>query len=132
MPLSRAEPRVTTIEGQRVLVVERQPPIPRTLDRLIAELRLTFRAPIRVTGWRTECGREEHRLMLWLEGRHHGHDGRWRSLRVLICTDCESVCVRDVSVDGLPNLPTGRLAPRRKDHVIGWYSGARRNQRQYR
>lgn len=131
MPARTVEPRVAVIDGQRVLVVERQPPVPRTLDRLIAEMRITFRAPIRITGWRTECGREEHRLIVWLEGKHRGLDGAMRSLRLLMCQDCESVCIRDVTHDRLDLVHPSRLPPRRRDHVIGWYSGARRRQRVY-
>lgn len=132
MKATPLEPRITTIDGQKVIVLEARPPVPATLDRLIAEMEITFRAPVRATGWRTECGREEHRLANWIAGFHLGHDGQRRDLRLQMCLDCESVFVWDVSFDSLPGLPRSRLAARRKRHLICWYSGARRNQRQYR
>lgn len=127
-----AAPRVATIEGQRVLVVERRPPLPMRLDRLIAEMTLTFRAPITIRGWRPACGEQDHRFFVILEGRHTGHDGERRDLRLLQCADCEGIQVRDISHDRLPGLCTGSLAVRRRDHVLGWYSGARRGSREYR
>lgn len=133
VPRALAEPPpVVTIDGQRAFAIDSRPPLPPTLDRLLAEMRVTFRAPVRISGWRTECGREEHRLMDWAGGRHRGHDGATRDLRLQMCLDCESVFVWDVSVDVLPGLPLSRIAARRKNHLICWYSGARRNQREYR
>lgn len=125
-------PRVTTIEGRRVLVVERRPPLPPRLDALLGSPGMR-RYPIRVTGWRSPCGEQDHRLVLLAEGPYRGPDLERRELRILVCADCESVCVRDVTVDRLP-APTrtaASLPARRRDHVLGWYSGARRNQRQY-
>lgn len=121
-------PRVEVIEGRRVLVTERRPPLPPRLDVLLAGLRVM---PIRITGWRSTCSDQDHRLALLADGAYRCLDGVRRDLRVFMCRDCEAVCVRDVSVDRLSGLPLGRLAPRRRDHVLGWYSGARRNQRQY-
>jgi hypothetical protein len=132
MPLARTvEPRVTTIEGRRVLVVDRTPPLPKTLDWLLRAMRVTWRQTVHVAGTRTICESEQdHRLSRFVEGRYAGPDGYVRDLRLLMCIDCESVCVRDITTD---ILPTDRRRPaRRRDHVIGWYSGARRNQRQYR
>ncbi len=60
-----------------------------------------------------------------------GSDGVTRQLRLMACQDCGAVQVRDVSVDTLPGLSSGRHAPRRRDHIIGWYAGARPRQRQY-
>lgn len=127
------------IDGQTVLVVERRPPLPPKLDALLASPGMRV-FPIRISGWRDDCGRETHRLLVVAEGWHRGPDGIRRDLRVQMCADCESVCVRDVSLDTFAAYdPTGRgllrpssLAPRRRDHVLGWYTGARRNQRQYR
>jgi hypothetical protein len=113
-------PRVELIEGRPTLVVERRPP-----------LRVTFRAPIKITGWRGECGRQDHRLVKVLGGRHLGTDLVVRDLEVHQCRDCEAICIRDVSFDTLPGLAPGRLAPRRRNHVLAWYTGARRNQRVY-
>lgn len=127
------------IEGRTVLVIERRPPLPARLEALLQAPGMRV-YPVRITGWRPDCGREEHRLVIVAEGRHRGPDGVVRDLRVQMCADCESVCVRDVSFDSLAAYdPLGRgtvrpssLAPRRRDHVLGWYTGARRNQRQYR
>lgn len=126
-----AETRVVTIDGQRALVVVRRPPLPQTLDRLLAEMRITFRSPVVIRGFRAECDRQDHRLIALAEGAHTGTDGVRRSLRVSQCQDCEAVEVRDVSWDSMPGLPhAGPLL--RRDRVIGWYSGARRAQREYR
>ena len=39
--------------------------------------------------------------------------------------------VRDISFDRLPDLPTGRLALRRRSDLLGWYTGARAARRVY-
>jgi hypothetical protein len=98
---------------------------------LLSAMRAVVRHPVRIGGTRVACQSEQdHRLRLFAQGRHTGHDGIVRDLRILMCVDCESVCVRDVTLD---SLPTPRRRPlRRRDHVLGWYSGARRGQRQYR
>lgn len=119
-------PRVVTIEGRRTLVVERRPPLPPRLDALLAGLRVF---PIRITGWRGECSAQDHRLKLIADGSYPCLDGIRRDLRVYQCADCEAVCVRDVSLDRLPGLASRRLA--RRNHVLGWYSGSRKNQRVY-
>jgi hypothetical protein len=122
-----------TIDGRRALVVDRRPPLPPTLDVLLGRLVLATRYPVKVAGARAVCESEQdHRLELFAEGRHIGHDGIARDLRISMCIDCESVCVRDVSRDTIARLPTGRHPLRRRNHVLGWYTGARRNQRQYR
>jgi len=124
------EPRVTVIEGRRVLVVDRTPPLPARLDLLLGTMRVTWRSAVKVLGTRSACESEQsHRLTRFVEGRHVGTDGVVRDLRLLMCVDCESVCVRDITTD---LLPTARRRPaQRRDHVLGWYSGARRNQRTY-
>jgi hypothetical protein len=137
-----AEPRVTTIEGRRVLVVERTRVLPDQLavllnggrdgtGRLWPPLRVAFRRRLTLGGARSECLSEDHRFTDWLEGFHNGSDGLVRYLHLDVCADCGAVCVRDASVDTLPGLPAARRAPRRKSNVIGWYSGARPGQRQY-
>jgi hypothetical protein len=129
-------PRVTVIEGRRVLVIDRRPPLPQRLDALLATPGMR-RFPVRVSGWRSACGEQDHRLVPFAEGRYRGPDLERRTLRLLICADCESVCVRDVTVDrlvdqaGIGPRRTPTLAPRRRDLILGWYTGARRNQRQY-
>lgn len=132
MPLARTvEPRVTTIEGRRVLVVDRTPPLPSRLDWLLRAMRVTWQTEVRTHGARAACvSEQDHRLTRFVEGRHVGTDGVVRDLRLLMCVDCESVCVRDITTD---LLPTARRRPaRRRDGVLGWYSGARRSQREYR
>ena len=125
-PIRTSPPRVVTIEGRRTLVVERRPPLPAYLPDLLRSLRVY---PLRITGWRSSCSDQDHRLVPFADGRHRCTDGVVRDLRLRMCSHCESVEVRDVSVDRVPGLGVVRLT--RKDHVIGWYSGARRNQRQY-
>ncbi len=136
------EPRVTTIEGRPVLVVERTPPIPPTLDLLLnggrdalgrpwTAMRVVARRPVHLAGSSASCASDDHRLSAWLDGFHTGSDGVSRTLRLVLCDDCGAVCVRDVSFDRLPGLSPGRQAPRRRDHIIGWYTGARPNQRVY-
>jgi hypothetical protein len=124
---------VLVIEGRRTLVVQRRPPLPSTLDGLRRSMRIAWETTITRRGARVACiSDQDHRLFRFCEGRHVGTDGVIRDLRLLMCADCEAVCVRDVSVDRLPGLPTGRLLPRRRDLVLGWYSGSRPNERQYR
>lgn len=125
-------PRVEVIEGRRALVIERRPPLPSSLDRLVSEMAVTYHTPIHARGWRAACEGQEHRLLRFMEGRHRGLDGVSRDLRLLVCADCAAVCVRDITYDRLLGLPPSSLAARRRDHVIGWYAGARRNQRLYR
>jgi hypothetical protein len=127
------EPRVTTIEGQKVLIVERRPPLQPTLAGLRHALRVTFEVPLRRTGARKACvSDQDHRLIRFLEGRHVGLDGVVRDLRLFMCADCEAVSVRDISIDRLDRLPTGSQPLRRRDHAIGWYTGSRPGQREYR
>jgi len=130
---TRVEPRVTVIEGRRVLIVERRPPLPANLDALRRSMQVSFEIPLKRSGGaRSACvSDQEHRLIRFLEGRHVGLDGVVRKLRLDICADCEAVSVRDISLDRLDRLPTGGQALRRRDHVIGWYTGARPNQRTY-
>lgn len=125
-------PRWTTIEGQRVLVVDRTPPLPKSLDRLLAAMSLTWAYDVRIAGTSRNCEvLREHRFERFREGRHLGLDGVLRDLRLLMCADCQAVCVRDISFDRLGGLPVGGRGPARRDLVLGWYSGARRNQRTY-
>jgi hypothetical protein len=137
------EQRVTTIEGRRVLIVDRHPPLPQSLvllleggrdasGRVWPAMRVVGRRPLRLAGASSSCLDENHRLVPWLDGSHAGSDGVTRSLHLDACADCGAVSVRDTSFDVLERLPTGGRPPRRKDHVIGWYSGARPANREYR
>jgi hypothetical protein len=134
--------RVTVIEGRTVLVTEMTPPIPGSLELLLSggrdvrglrwqPLRVAFRDPLRLAGARAECLQDEHRLRRWLEGFHSGNDGATRYLCLMACADCGAVCVRDRSFDSLDGLRVGRRPLRRRDHIIGWYSGARPRGRVY-
>lgn len=83
--------------------------------------------------------REDHRLGEWVEGFHTGSDTVTRFLALQACRDCGAVCVRDRSIDSLTNYDPDRRGPvrvspireRRKDHILGWYTGARPKSRIY-
>lgn len=121
------------IEGTPTLVVERRPPLPQGLPALLGALQLvTRREDIVPGGTSVRCEQREHRFGVLREGRHVGLDGVVRDLRIEMCRDCGATCVRDISYDRLAGLPVGRRGPQRRDMVIGWYSGARRNRREYR
>lgn len=143
-------PRVAVIEGVRAMIIERTPPIAPTLDlminggrdaskRLWKPLRVVIRDPLRIAGNPSaSCVasshgsvNDDHNLSNWLAGFADCADGKVRYLVLQACTDCGAVCVRDRSFDSLDGLPNGRRPLRRRDHVIGWYSGARRNNRVY-
>ena len=120
-----ADPRVAVIEGRPTLITERRPPLPGRLGDLLAHLRVY---PVRISGWRAACSDQDHRLVPIADGSYLCTDGIRRDLRVRICADCEAAEVRDVSVDYLQEAngrralyDSGRLAPRRRDVVIGWY-----------
>lgn len=137
--------RVAVIEGRTVLVVERAPIIPPTLELLLSggrdsagrywrPLTVIERHPLRLSGARSACVAEnDHRLNDWLAGVLVDVDGLLRSVRLRACADCGAVQVRDVSLDtDKTNDPAGRgfarrpgLPWRRRDLVIGWYAGAR-------
>lgn len=124
------ESRVAVIEGRRVLVVERRPPLPPTLEGLRRAMTVTWETRVTIQGARSECvSDQDHRLFPVIMGRYVDLRGIVRDLRLSMCQDCEAVEVRDISYDRLPT-PT-RQFPRRRDHVIGWYSGTRRNRRTY-
>jgi len=129
-----AETRVATIEGRRTLIVERRPPLQPRLSELLSHLIETKRVDVVPRGARIECSDavRDHRFELFREGRHVGTDNVTRDLRLFMCADCGAVQVRDVSLDQLAGLSAGRGGPRRRDQVIGWYSGARPRQREYR
>ncbi len=128
-----ATARVATIEGQKVTVVERTPPLPRSLDLLLGSMLVTYRDHnLRPTGASVMCEQlREHRFTTLAKGRHVGRDGIVRDLHVRMCNDCGAAQVRDISIDRLDGLPTGRGGARRRDVILGWYTGSRRNARQY-
>lgn len=134
--------RLAVVDGQRVRVFERNPPVPETLELMLEggrdtkgrawrPLRVVVQYPLRLRGARSACLEQDHRLGPWLEGFSTGSDLVTRYLHLNACSDCGSVCVRDASFDSLEGLDPGSLKVRRKDHVIGWYTGARPRQRTY-
>ena len=131
-----SEPRVTTIEGRRVLVVQRRPPLPANLQSLLSAMSGLSLRQLRIFGTRSACEREDdHRLTPFATGRYRAMDGVTRDLRLSMCVDCEAVQVRDVTNETIvdDSLPRIRklVARGRKDSILGWYSGARRNGRVY-
>ena len=126
-------PRVEMIEGQQVLVVERKPPLQRSLDRLLAALSPVWIShDIRPRGASASCeGQNVHRFAILREGRHVGLDGVVRDLRIEMCEDCGAACVRDVSRDRIAGLSTGGQALRRRDLILGWFTAPRRAGRTY-
>lgn len=134
--------RTLIVEGTKVAVDERPRVIPPALSLLLeggrgpdarywSPMRVAFRDPLRISGPRAECMDQDHRLRRWLEGFATGSDGIVRFLSLWACADCGAVCVRDRSFDTRAGLVPGRKPLRRVDHVIGWYSGARRANRVY-
>lgn len=123
-----AEPRFERLaDGVIALVIERPSVLPPTLDALLATIAVVERLAIRVSGFAKACADVDHRLVPWVKGHLAGRD-----LRLAMCADCGVVEVRDVSVDRLPGLGAGvRLAPRRRDDLIGWYTGPRPANRIY-
>lgn len=128
------EAQYETIEGRRVEVVTDIPPLPQKLDALLSAMfSVSLRHDISPSGTRPECSTlRSHPFVAIRQGRFLGPDRVLRDLLVEMCPHCGAVCVRDISVDRMAGLPVGRGGPRRHDLILGWYSGARRNQRVYR
>jgi hypothetical protein len=95
---------------------------------LLEALQVTRQSPVRVKGVRRACLDDQHASEHWLSGRYGGMD-----IQLWVCSFCWRVQVRDVSYDILVDqAPDGRrlrLTPqgleRRKDAVLGLYTGAR-------
>lgn len=120
-------PRFVIVDGRMAMVVPPRPPIiPRTLDLLLGALRNVTRNPVIVGGASIDCGDGRHRLALWLSGTYGA-----LALRLFVCLDCETVEVRDVSLDSIVGAPQGRQGPKRGNELLGWYSGRRPNGRRY-
>lgn len=126
--------RVETIEGRKVQVVERTPPLPRSLDLLLGSMLTTYRDhDVRLRGASVACAQlREHAFATLAKGRHVGLDGIVRDLHVRICRDCGAAQVRDISIDRMAGLPVGRGGARRRDVILGWYTGKRPAAREYR
>lgn len=114
------------INGQPARVVERPRVLPPRLDALLSGLRSPVRHQVFVRGASRDCGDGEHAWGRWLDGLY----GQ-RELRLLMCSACGCVEVRDVSISVIPGAPLGTSPLRRRDELLGWYSGARRHGRQY-
>ncbi len=121
------EARFTTIaDGLRAQVIERAI-LPASLPVLLAQLEAVRETPRPYpAGARAACTAGEHALLPW-------RAGIWqrRELQLNLCGYCGVVEVRDVSLDLLPGLATGRQAPRRRSDVLGWYAGSRPKGRTY-
>lgn len=128
--------RYEVVEGRRTLVVTEPKPLPQKMPTLLGALKhVRYAVDISPTGARAACEMRDHRFRRFREGRHLGLDGIVRDLRLEMCADCGAVCVRDISFDlavAGERVPIGRKGPARRDLVLGWYSGARRNSREYR
>ena len=102
-----------------------QPPtiLPARLDTLLRLISqgLVYQVPVR--GATAACTTAEtHDMRLWVTGHYQG-----RNLRLNKCADCESVEVRDVSLDA--NIGGSTLARRPLNRLLGWYSGKARASR---
>jgi hypothetical protein len=116
---------VTVADGVQALRVERQSPLPANLQALLGSIVVTRQSIVRILGTRVAC-KDDHDYSHWIHGVYAG-----LSLRLSQCAFCGTVEVRDVSRDLLPGISSGRLSPRRRSDVLGWYSGRRANARQY-
>ena len=93
--------------------------LPARLDDLLKLLADGLVYPVPIRGASTDCsGYERHDMRLWITGTYSA-----RSLRLLKCADCESVEVRDVSLDA--SIGNARLARRPLNRLLGWYTGRR-------
>ena len=120
-------------DGIYAQVVERQTAttpigfrLPPRLDALLTQLRVLSSSPIPRLGARRACTDADHAFRPWLTGVRAGVE-----LRLSACIFCETVEVRDISLDLIPGLSSGRRAPGRRSDVLGWYSGRRPAGRQY-
>ena len=96
------------------------PPIlPAHLDALLRFIRSGLVYPVPVRGATTACtGHETHDWRLWITGTYSGCD-----IRLNKCANCDSVEVRDVSLD--LNIGGSSLARRPLNRLLGWYTGRR-------
>ena len=96
------------------------PPIlPSNLDALLRLISSGLVYPVPVRGATAACTADAtHDWRLWVTGSYRG-----RSVRLNKCADCESVEVRDVSLDAV--IGSAKLAPRPLNRLLGWYSGRR-------
>ena len=102
------------------------PPIlPSNLDALLRLISSGLVYPVPVRGAAADCiARETHDMQLWITGTYSERD-----LRLNKCADCESVEVRDVSLDIA--IGNARLPRRPLNRLLGWYTGRRPAGRTY-
>jgi hypothetical protein len=121
--------------------------LPPRLDMLLAALRAPTREQVVVRGWSAECEQNEHQFARWMSGLYRppvsrriasmfpGVPGPTLELVLYICTNCEVAEVRDRTLDRLVDFDgNGRrklVASGRRDGFLGWYAGARKNNRVY-
>jgi hypothetical protein len=98
--------------------------LPSNLDALLRLISSGLVYPVPVRGAAASCAANEHDFHLWITGTYSG-----RSVRLNKCADCESVEVRDVSLDAV--IGNARLAARPLNRLLGWYTGRRRAGRTY-
>jgi hypothetical protein len=92
--------------------------LPARLDTLLRLIGRGVVYPVPVRGASTACMAETHDMQLWITGTYSGRD-----LRLNKCANCESVEVRDVSLDA--NIGNSRLSRRPLNRLLGWYTGRR-------
>lgn len=122
------EPRFERIaDGVVAQVIEPSFRLPPRLDAMLARTIVTAEFPMRVVGARIACRDAEHDFgRPWIRGVFAGLE-----VKLSRCPYCGTVEVRDVSVDVLEGMGPSTLDPRRRDVVIGWYTGRRAGGRQY-
>jgi hypothetical protein len=104
-------------------LLQPSPVLPRRLDDLLKNLRDGLVYPVPILGASHDCsGYEMHDMRLWITGSLAG-----RSMRLMKCAHCESVEVRDVSLDA--NVGNSRLSRRPLNRLLGWYTGHNPNRR---
>lgn len=118
--------QVVWIDGKPARVVEPRRVLPQHLDDLLRALRGSTRRDVFVRGASRDCADGEHALGRWLTGLYG-----MRELELSMCTNCGTVEVRDVSISVIPGAPLGTSPLRRRNELLGWYSGVRRNGRTY-
>lgn len=132
-------PRVEVIEGRQTLIQASGSGLPQKLDKLLSELlTVTYRDDFTLAGTRPSCTYlREHRFRRFREGRWYARSGiragEVLDLSLLMCQDCGAVQVRDTSIDWLGGQKRPAAdPPKRRDHVMDWYSGKRPAGREYR
>lgn len=108
------------------LVIGSGPPplLPSNLETLLRLIRSGLVYPVPVRGATAACEAGDHDMQTWITGTYQGRD-----LCLRKCSMCEGVEVRDRSWGG--QIGSVRIAQRRIDALLGWYTGRRRGGRTY-